>query len=84
MRRTIFEELTKHPEILPNSRNDEEAEVLVQVFIELWDSDYTWIINSPSRRENLRILLGYLQEIDALRARTLGDRVASDLSNPSV
>ena len=84
LRRTIFEELTKHPEILPNSRNDEEAEVLVQVFIELWDSDYTWIINSPSRRENLRILLGYLQEIDALGARTLGDRVASDLSNPSV
>ncbi len=83
LRRTVFEEIAKHSEILPNSRNDEEGEILVRVLIELWDSDYNWI-NRPSQRNNFRTLLGHLQEIDAVGARILGDRVASDLSNPSI
>jgi len=83
LRRTVFEEIAQHSEILPNSRNDEEGEILVRVLIELWDSDYNWI-NCPSQRNNFRTLLGHLQKIDAVGARILGDRVASNLSNPSI
>lgn len=77
-RRVLFKALIQHQELLPNSRND-ESELLVQVIAELWDSDKKWIIDKPSRRECLRILVGQLQEIDAVAARRLSDQIANFL-----
>ena len=81
-RRILFTELVQHQELLPTGRND-ESELLVQVLVELWDSDYTWLINSQSRLSDLRTLLGQLQEIDAVGARRLADQIANSLANPS-
>lgn len=81
-RRVLFQKLTQHREFLPDHRND-ESEALVQVLVELWDSDCTWIINKQSRCQDLRNLLGRLQEIDAVGARSLADQVASSLANLS-
>lgn len=81
-RRVIFEALVQHQDILPSSRND-ESEALVQVLAELWECDRTWIVNKQFRCQGLRTLLGQLQEIDAVGARNLADRVASFLANPS-
>lgn len=79
-RQTIFKALLKHQDLMPTSRND-ESEILVQVLAELWDSDYTWIINRQSRCQDLRTLLGQLQKIDAVGARSLADQVANFLSS---
>lgn len=81
-RRVIFEALVQHQDILPSSRDD-ESEALVQVLAELWECDRTWIVNKQFRCQGLRTLLGQLQEIDAVGARNLADRVASFLANPS-
>ena len=80
-RRIIFQAVVKYSDLLPDDRND-ESESLVQLLAELWDSDCTWIINRQSRCQDLRTLLGHLQEIDAVGARSLADQVASFLSNP--
>lgn len=80
-RQIIFQAVVKHSDLLPDNRND-ESESLVQVLAELWDSDCTWIIKRQSRCQDLRTLLGHLQEIDAVGARSLADQVASFLSNP--
>jgi hypothetical protein len=79
-RRSIFKALVQQQEFLPSSRND-ESETLVQVLAELWDSDCTWIISKQSRCQDLRILLGRLQEIDAAGARNLADQVANFLAS---
>jgi hypothetical protein len=79
-RRSIFKALVQQQEFLPSTRND-ESETLVQVLAELWDSDCTWIIDKQPRCQSLRTLLGRLQEIDALGARSLADRVASSMAN---
>ncbi|MGG6295188.1 hypothetical protein ACQ4M4_12425 [Leptolyngbya sp. AN02str] len=81
-RRSIFQAIVKHSDLLPDDRND-ESESLVQVLAELWDSDYSWIISKQSRCQDLRALLGRLQEVDALGARSLADQVANSLSNSS-
>ncbi|NJO74581.1 MAG: hypothetical protein HC833_12945 [Leptolyngbyaceae cyanobacterium RM1_406_9] len=80
-RRIIFKAVVKHSDLLPDDRND-ESESLVQLLAELWDSDCTWIINRQLLCQDLRTLLGRLQEIDAVGARSLADQVASFLSNP--
>ena len=79
LRRIIFKEIVRQQEFLPTSRND-ESEVLVRVIAELWDSDKTWILSKTSRCQDLRTLLGQLQKIDAIGARTLADRVADSLA----
>lgn len=81
-RRIIFQSIVEHPNFLPSNRSD-ESKSLVQVLAELWDSDCTWIIDRQSRCQDLRTLLGQLQEIDAVGARSLADQVASFLANPS-
>lgn len=68
--------------IAPNDRSDESAS-LVQVLTELWDSDRMWIVERQLRCQNLRTVLGQLQEIDAVGARSLADQVANFLSNSS-
>jgi hypothetical protein len=72
----------QHQELLPNSRS-EDSELLVQVLAELWDSDCTWVTDRQSRLDSLRILLGQLQEIDAVGARSLADQIADSLAHPS-
>jgi archaellum biogenesis ATPase FlaH len=79
-RRVLFKTLIQHPELFPTHKND-ESELLVQVLAELWDSDSTWVTNRPSQREGLKTLLGQLQEIDAVGARSLADQIADSLSN---
>lgn len=79
-RRMIFQAVVKRLDLLPNNRND-ESEGLVQVLTELWDSDHSWIISKQSRCQDLRALLGRLQEVDALGARNLADQIANSLSN---
>lgn len=81
-RRVLFKTLIQHQELLPNSRND-ESELLVQVLAELWDSDCTWVTDRQSRLDSLKILLGQLQEIDAVGARRLADQIADSLAHPS-
>jgi hypothetical protein len=79
-RRSIFKALVQQQEFLPSSRNH-ESETLVQVLAELWDSDCTWIVDKQPRCQSLGTLLGRLQEIDALGARSLADQVASSMAN---
>ena len=79
LRRIIFKEIVRQQEFLPTSRND-ESEVLVCVIAELWDLDKTWILSKTSRCQDLRTLLGQLQKVDAVGARTLADRVADSLA----
>lgn len=81
-RRVLFTALIQHQELLPTSRS-EDSELLVQVLAELWDSDCTWVKDRPSCRDSLRILLGQLQEIDAVGARRLADQIADSLTHPS-
>jgi len=81
-RRILFTTLMQHQELLPNSRS-EDSELLVQVLAELWDSDCTWVTDRQSRLDSLRILLGQLQEIDAVGARRLADQIADSLAHPS-
>lgn len=81
-RRIIFQSIVEYPDLLPDDRND-ESESLVQVLAKLWDSDRRWITARQSRCQDLRTLLGQLQEIDAEGARILADQVASVLANPS-
>lgn len=82
-RRLLFKRLIQqNQELLPSSRND-ESELLVQVFAELWDSDRSWIIDRQPRLSGLQTLLGQLQEIDALGARRLGDEIANSLAHGS-
>ncbi|WNZ45277.1 hypothetical protein Q2T42_26160 [Leptolyngbya boryana CZ1] len=81
-RRIIFQSIVEYPDLLPDDRND-ESESLVQVLAKLWDSDRRWITARQSRCQDLRTLLGQLQEIDAEGARILVDQVASVLANPS-
>ncbi|WP_373530027.1 AAA family ATPase [Nostoc sp.] len=78
LRRVLFKALIQHQELLPNGRND-ESELLVQVLAELWELDKNWIINNNSHRNGFRILLGQLQEIDAVGARRLSDQIADFL-----
>ena len=80
-RRIIFEMLAQHQNLLP-SRRDDESQVLVQVLAEIWDSDRIWIIKRQTRCQDLRTLLGQLQEIDAVGARNLADKITSFLANP--
>ncbi|MEG3918585.1 hypothetical protein QUA07_05470 [Microcoleus sp. T3_A4] len=81
-RRLLFKMLIQNQELLPSSRND-ESELLVQVFAELWDSDRSWIIDRQIRLSGLQTLLGQLQEIDAVGARKLADQIADSLVHPS-
>jgi len=81
-RRILFTTLMQHQELLPTSRS-EDSELLVQVLAELWDSDCTWVTDRQSRLDSLRILLGQLQEIDAIGARRLADQIADFLAHPS-
>jgi hypothetical protein len=81
-RRILFTTLMQHQELLPTSRS-EDSELLVQVLAELWDSDCTWVTNRQSRLNSLRILLGQLQEIDAVGARRLADQIADSLADRS-
>jgi hypothetical protein len=81
-RRSIFQAIVKHSDLLPDDRND-ESESLVQVLAELWDSDNSWIVSKQFRCQDLKALLGRLQEVDALGARNLADQVASSLANSS-
>ncbi|MEW6499001.1 MAG: hypothetical protein AB1589_41905, partial [Cyanobacteriota bacterium] len=81
-RRVLFTKLVQHQELLPTSQND-ESELLVQVFAELWESDRIWITDRPSLLSGIRTLLGQLQEIDALGARRLADQIADSLAHPS-
>ena len=80
--RVLFTTLVQRKELLPNSRND-ESELLVQVFAELWESDRIWITDRQSRLSGLRTLLGQLQEVDAVGARRLADQIADSLAHPS-
>ncbi len=80
-RRAVFKTLVQHENLLPNGRND-ESEILVQVLVELWDSDHKWIVDDRPRCQDLGALLGHLQEIDAVGARALADQVTSSLMNP--
>lgn len=79
-RRELFKRLIQHPELFPTYKN-EASKLLVQVLAELWDSDSTWVTNRLSLREGLKTLLGQLQEIDAVGARSLADQIADSLSN---
>jgi hypothetical protein len=81
-RRLIFKTHVQYQDLLPTSRND-ESEALVQVLTELWDSDHDWVMAKLSRLQVLRTLLGQLQGIDAVGARSLADQVASFLANSS-
>jgi len=81
-RRLLFKALVQYQDLLPTSRND-ESKVLVQVLTELWDSDHDWVMARLSRLQVLRTLLGQLQKIDAVGARSLADQVASFLANSS-
>jgi len=74
--------LTRLGNAIPSNRND-ESESLVQVLAELWDSDRTWITDKQSRCQDLRTLLGQLQEIDAVGARSLAEQVTNFLANSS-
>ncbi|WP_155523800.1 ATP-binding protein [Nodosilinea nodulosa] len=80
LRRIIFRFLIEKPKIVSNDKS-EESKVLVQVLAELWDSDYTWIVDRQSRCKNLKLLLSQLQKIDAVGASLLADQVADSLSN---
>jgi GTPase SAR1 family protein len=79
-RRSLFKAIFRYQELLSNYRDDENK-LLVRVLAELWDSDRQWIISKQSRLQDLRKILEPLQEIDAIGARVLADRVASSLSN---
>jgi len=81
-RRIIFQAIVQQLDLLPSNRND-ESESLVQVLAELWDSDRTWITDKQSRCQDLRTLLGQLQEIDAVGARSLAEQVTNFLANSS-
>jgi hypothetical protein len=81
-RRLLFQRLIQNQELLPSSRND-ESELLVQVFAELWDSDRNWIIDRQPRLRYLQTLLEPLQEIDALGARRLADQIVNSLAHGS-
>ena len=79
-RRIIFSSIVQLPDLWPNYRN-EQSQTLVEVLTELWDSDCEWIIGRQSRCESLKLLLGKLQEVDAVGARSLADQVVGFLSN---
>ena len=81
-RRLLFKVLIQKQELLPSSRNN-ESELLVKVFAELWNYDRSWIIDRQPRHSDLRTLLGQLEEIDALGARRLGDEIANSLAHGS-
>ncbi|MFB2935523.1 hypothetical protein ACE1B6_09600 [Aerosakkonemataceae cyanobacterium BLCC-F154] len=81
-RQLLFTTLVQNQNHLPSSRND-ESELLVQVLAEFWDSDRIWIIDRQARLQNLKTMLGQLQEIDAVGARKLADQIADSLAYPS-
>ncbi|KKD35975.1 hypothetical protein WN50_22325 [Limnoraphis robusta CS-951] len=77
-RRLLFTTLIQNQNHLPSRRND-ESELLVQVLAEFWDSDHKWIMGKQARLQDLRTILGELQEIDAVGARKLADQIADSL-----
>lgn len=81
-RQIIFTTLIQNIEISPNTRND-ESKSLVQMLAKLWDGDRAWIFEKLTRCQGLRTLLGQLQEINAIGAINLADRVARFLANSS-
>lgn len=82
LRRTIFQLLIEKPETISDGKS-KESKALVQVLAELWDSDYTWIIDRQSRCKSFKFMIGQLQRIDAVGASVLADQVTKFLSNPS-
>jgi hypothetical protein len=80
LRRVLLKILVQRSDLIPMSR-DTESESLVQLLAELWDCDRNWVMEKQVRLQDLRTLLGQLQQADAAGAGALADQIAHFLAH---
>lgn len=80
LRRVLLKILVQRLNLIPRSRNT-ESKLLVQLLAEFWDCDRSWIVEKQARLQDLRTLLGQLQQSDAAGSGVLANQVAHFLAH---
>lgn len=80
LRRVLLKVLVQRSDLIPTHRNT-ESDLLVQLLAELWDCDRSWVNAKQSRLQDVRTLLGQLQQADAVGSGALADQIAYFLAH---